>query len=78
MKTALANLTLVLSLGLPLAALAQDASPTVDRPGHREWRWDGGSSLAVGGAMTVRVTEGGPARVVMTGPERLVRRAGPS
>ncbi len=73
MKTLLTHFTLALLLCLP--AMAQDARPTVDRPGHREWAWDGGARLGVGGAMTVRVVPGGPARVVMTGPEELVRRA---
>ncbi len=74
MKHALASLAVVITL-LPAMALAQDARVTVDRPGHREWAWDGGEKLGVGGAMTVRVVPGGPARVVMTGPEELVRAA---
>ncbi len=74
MKNALASLAVVIAL-LPAMALAQDARLTVDRAGHREWTWDGGEKLGVGGAMTVRVVPGGPARVVMTGPEELVRRA---
>jgi len=70
MRTMLAHITLAMLLCLP--ALAQDARVTVDRPGHREWAWDGGDRLRVGGAMTVRVVRGGPARVIMTGPEELV------
>ena len=73
MKTLMAPIIFALLLCAP--AMAQDARITVDRPGHREWAWDGGDGLGVGGAMTVRVVPGGPARVVMTGPEELVRRA---
>jgi hypothetical protein len=46
----------------------------VDRSGHREFAWDGGDSLSVSGAMTVRVRRDGPARVVVTGPAELVER----
>jgi hypothetical protein len=64
-----ARLALALLLATAAAATAQD----VDRPGHREFAWDGGDTLSVGGAMTVRVRQDGPARVVVTGPDDLVR-----
>jgi hypothetical protein len=68
---------LALALTLPAGlALAQNngARATVDRPGHREFAWDGGKSLSVGGAMTVRVRKDGAPRVVVTGPDELVNR----
>jgi hypothetical protein len=77
MKHAFAKIGLVVFLLAPAGAvLAQDygARPTVDRPGHREFAWDGGKSLSVGGAMTVRVRKDGAPRVVVTGPNELVNR----
>jgi hypothetical protein len=67
----------VMLLAPAAAALAQSdygAPPTVNRPGHREFTWDGGKSLSVGGAMTVRVRKDGAPRVVVTGPDELVER----
>lgn len=64
-----ARLALALLLATAAAATAQEA----DRRGQREFAWDGGDALTVGGAMTVRVRQDGPARVTVTGPERLVR-----
>jgi len=63
------RILLALMLCVPGVAQAQDGRAQVERPGHREWSWDGGSSLRVGGAMIVRVRPDGPARVVITGPE---------
>jgi hypothetical protein len=77
MKNATAKLGLAIFLALPAGlALAQDGDrPTVDRPGHREWTWDGGDTLAVGGSMIVKVRKDGPPRVVMTGPDEMVAHA---
>jgi hypothetical protein len=78
MKHTFAKIGLALALLAPAgAALAQSdygARPAVDRPGHREFSWDGGKSLSVGGAMTVRVRKDGAPRVVVTGPNELVER----
>jgi hypothetical protein len=71
MKHAFAKIGLVVALSIPAAcATAQ----TVDRPGHREFAWDGGNVLSVSSAMTVRVRKDGPARVIVNGPEELVKR----
>jgi len=63
------KIILALMLCAPAMALAQDGRAQVERDGHREWAWDGGTSLRVSGAMIVRVRPDGPARVVITGPE---------
>jgi hypothetical protein len=71
MKHAFAKVGLVVALSIPAAcAMAQN----VDRPGHREFAWDGGNALSVSSAMTVRVRKDGPARVVVNGPDELVKR----
>src|SRR4051812_16705776 len=71
MKQIFAKIGMVTILSVS-AACAQ--AQNVDRPGHREFAWSGGNALSVSGAMTVRVRKDGPARVVVTGPDDLVRR----
>ncbi len=74
MKHLFARMTLALALALPAGlALAQEARPTVDRPGHREFTWQG-DRLGVSGSMRVNVRREGAPRVVVTGPEEMVRR----
>jgi hypothetical protein len=43
--------------------------PSVSRPGYREWTWDGTDGLGVSVPATVHYERGGPARIVITGPE---------
>jgi hypothetical protein len=74
MKHLFAKMTLALALALPAGmALAQEARPTVDRPGHREFTWQG-DRLGVSGSMRVNVRRDGPPRVVVTGPQEMVSR----
>lgn len=47
--------------------------PAVDQPGHKEWIWDGGRSLGLGVPAILHYRRGGPARIVITGPEELLR-----
>ena len=48
--------------------------PAVTQPGRIEWAWDGGKRLAVGVPATVHYSEQGAPRVVITGPDELLRR----
>ncbi|MBN9588016.1 MAG: hypothetical protein BGN85_14310 [Alphaproteobacteria bacterium 64-11] len=43
--------------------------PSVSKPGYREWAWDGKDGLGVSVPATVHYERGGPARIVITGPE---------
>jgi hypothetical protein len=49
--------------------------PSLKQPGHWEWTWDGEDGLGVGlvGA-TVHVVPGGPARIVITGPDEALQK----
>ncbi len=49
-------------------------APAVSQPNRLEWAWDGGDRLAVGVPATVRYSEQGAPRVIVTGPEELLRR----
>lgn len=49
-------------------------TPAVSQPNRLEWVWDGGDRLAVGVPATVRYSEQGAPRVIITGPEELLRR----
>lgn len=49
-------------------------APAVSQPNRLEWAWDGGDRLAVGVPATVRYHEQGAPRVIVTGPEELLRR----
>jgi hypothetical protein len=49
-------------------------TPAVSQPGRLEWAWDGSDRLAVGVPATVRYSEQGAPRVIVTGPEDLLRR----
>jgi hypothetical protein len=74
MKHIFAKLALAIALTVPAGfAAAQEMRPTVDRPGHREFAWQG-DRLGVSGSMRVNVRRDGPARVVVTGPRELVER----
>jgi len=81
-KTSLAKLACIISLltitALPVSARSWDNThyrdPAVTQPGRLEWAWDGGKKLAVGAPAIVHYSEGGAARVVITGPDELLRR----
>ena len=67
---------------VPLALLPASAqmfggdyrTPAVSQPNRLEWAWDGGDRLAIGVPATVRYSEQGAPRVIVTGPEELLRR----
>jgi len=46
--------------------------PLIDLATHKEWRWDGGDSLALDGSVDVRYQAGGPPRVTVTGDPDLL------
>jgi hypothetical protein len=74
MKHIFAKLALAIALTVPAGfAAAQEMRPTVDRPGHREFAWQG-DRLGVSGSMRVNVRRDGAPRVVVTGPEEMVSR----
>jgi hypothetical protein len=61
------------------AAMARDwdhvgTAPALDQPGHKEWTWDGDRHLSVGVPSVLHYQRGGPARIVITGPEDVLRR----
>src|SRR5581483_1384214 len=66
--------TLVFAL-LSGIALANDwdgftpREPSLKQPGHWEWAWDGSDGLGIAVPATVHYQRGGPARIVITGPE---------
>jgi cytoskeletal protein CcmA (bactofilin family) len=47
--------------------------PTVTQPGRMEWAWDGSKKLAVGVPAIVHYSEQGAPRVVITGPDDMLR-----
>lgn len=47
--------------------------PLIDLATHKEWRWDGGDSLALDGSVDIRYQAGGPPRVTVTGDPDLLR-----
>lgn len=49
-------------------------TPAVIQSGRLEWKWDGGDRLAVGVPATVRYSEQGAPRVIVTGPDELLRQ----
>ena len=73
-----AALATLVMLALPAAAQMFGGetyrTPAVNQPGRVEWRWDGGERLAVGVPANVRYSEQGAPRVIVTGPDELVRR----
>jgi hypothetical protein len=74
MKHIFVKLALAIALTVPAGfAAAQEMRPTVDRPGHREFAWQG-DRLGVSGSMRVNVRRDGAPRVVVTGPAELVER----
>jgi hypothetical protein len=46
--------------------------PLIDLATHKEWRWDGGDSLALDGSVDVRYQAGGPPRVTVSGDPDLL------
>ena len=46
--------------------------PLIDLATHKEWRWDGGDSLALDGSVDIRYQAGGPPRVTVTGDPDLL------
>jgi hypothetical protein len=48
--------------------------PAVTQPGRMEWAWDGGKKLAVGVPAIVHYSEQGAPRVVITGPDEMLRQ----
>jgi len=82
-KTSLAKLACIISL-LTITALPASAQrfwdnthyrdPAVTQPGRMEWAWDGGKKLALGAPATLHYSEGGAPRVVITGPDEMLRR----
>jgi Putative auto-transporter adhesin, head GIN domain len=50
------------------------AQPGVDQPGHKEWAWDGDKHLSVGVPSVLHYQRGGAPRIVITGPEEVLRR----
>jgi hypothetical protein len=81
-KRSLARLACIISL-VAMTALPASAArfwdnthyrdPAVTQPGRIEWAWDGGKKLAVGVPAIVHYSEGGAPRVVVTGPDEMLR-----
>src|ERR1700754_1662760 len=46
--------------------------PLIDLATHKEWRWDGGDTLAVDAPMKLRYQPGGQPHVSVTGPADLL------
>jgi hypothetical protein len=70
-------LLIVGASGLATAQSDQDGSfvtqaPAVDQSGRREWAWQGGDSLSVGGSGSVRYEPGGSPRIIVTGDPEAV------
>ena len=49
-------------------------TPEVSQPNRLEWAWEGSDRLAVGVPALVRYSEQGAPRVIVTGPQDLLRR----
>jgi hypothetical protein len=67
----------LMALAVPAMARSWGFSarePAVTQPGRVEWAWDGGKKLAVGVPGTVHYSEAGAPRVVITGPDEMLRR----
>lgn len=47
--------------------------PALVQPGHWEWAWDGDDGLALEAPVTVHYRVGGPARIVATGPDEILK-----
>jgi len=72
-----AALATLVIIALPASAQMFGESyraPAVSQPGRAEWNWDGSNRLSVGVPANVRYSEQGAPRVVVTGPDDLVRR----
>src|SRR5579883_1968771 len=46
--------------------------PSSRQPGRWEWAWDGSDGLAIAVPATVHYQRGGPARILITGPEDML------
>lgn len=63
---------------LSSAAMANDwdgftpREPSLKQPGHWEWAWDGSDGLGLSVPATVHYLRGGPARIVITGPDEML------
>jgi Putative auto-transporter adhesin, head GIN domain len=81
-RISLSAFTLSLSLFTVLAgaaAMARDwdhvgTPPALDQPGHKEWNWDGNRHLSVGVPSVLHYQRSGAPRIVITGPEDMLRR----
>ena len=73
-----AALAALVMLALPVSAQMFGGenyrAPAVNQPGRAEWNWDGSNRLVVGVPANVRYSEQGAPRVIVTGPDELVRR----
>lgn len=49
-------------------------APALKQSGHWEWAWDGTDGLSVGVPATVHYVQGGPARIIATGPEDMLEQ----
>ena len=76
-KTAFALCLLPLFLAPTLARGWDDFTPrepSLKQSGHWEWEWDGTDGLGVSVGATVHYVSGGPARIMVTGPDALLER----
>jgi hypothetical protein len=83
MENLMTRLSAMLVLGLialPLAAFARGddlgftpRDPAVVQPGHWEWAWDGDDGLSLETPVTLHYRVGGPARIVATGPDEILK-----
>ena len=82
-KTLAARTGLALCLALlfgapPAGARSWDdftpREPSLKQPGHWEWAWDGSGGLGISVFSTVHYRPGGPARISISGPEKLLEQ----
>ncbi len=52
---------------------AERIKPLIDMATRKEWRWEGGDTLALNAPMNVRYEPKGPPRVSVTGPAELIK-----
>jgi len=81
MKTFLSIFALLVTM--PLQAVSLDArewndgftpqDPSLVRPGHWEWSWDGDDGLSLEAPVTVHYRTSGPARIVADGPDEVLK-----
>lgn len=79
MKILLSSVVLLLlSLAVPSAAREWNdgfvpRDPSLVQPGHWEWAWDGADGLALEAPVTMHYRTGGPARIIATGPDEVLK-----